>query len=151
MNIYDNIYNEKLGELIKDVAFPHTDVYEFFNGHVLNALRHNTEVSLSASLDEYKAVYLVAVNNEKWFMPEMFVALEAVRSIPPSKSLCANTFDWIETREVFNSMQTKWDTIAAPHMKEAREFTEAKAKRDSRELQAKQKLVALNGTKLHAK
>ena len=161
MNIYDQIYNEKLGELIKDITFPFNDgewnVHEpTFDTFVLNALRHHTPQTLSCSLAEYKQVYLTAYKERKWFMPEMFVALSAVRSLQPKDSLmgrgeCLDIEMWIGRHEDWQMLSDKWNTIAAPYMEQARKFAEDKARRDKRQLEAKSKLVQLNGKQLHAK
>lgn len=149
MNIYDQIYNEKLGELIKDIAFTYT--VRNFNGQVLNALKYHSETTLDCSLEEYEKVYLIAVYNGKWFMPEMFVALQAVKSITQHNSDYTNIIDWIAGRKSLNEMSETWNTIAAPYMEQARKFAQDKAKRDKRELEAKSKLVQLNGKPAHAK
>lgn len=151
MNPYDNIYNEKLGELIKDVPYNIEHIIDGFNTHVINALSHNTDISLSCTIEEFERVFLVASESGKWFMPEMFVAIEAVKSIPLQKSLFSELKPYIDVRKELNDMQAKWNEIAAPYMAEARKFAEDKAKRDAREIQSKQKLVALNGRSLSGK
>ncbi|MCD6012891.1 MAG: hypothetical protein K0Q79_2753 [Flavipsychrobacter sp.] len=158
MNPYDIIYNEKLGELLKDVQFifdteRHKIHVPTFNTFVVNALKYHTETTLDCSLSEYKQVYRNASLERKWFMPEMFVALQAVKSLPPKDSLlgtgeCLDIEMYIERREDWDYLLNQWNTIAAPYMAEARKFAEDKAKRDQRELQTKSKLVQLNGQRL---
>ena len=150
MNIYDQIYNEKLGELIKDIPFPESDISSEFVADVMAALKHCTDTSLSCSLDEYEQVYNTALNDSKWFLPEMFVAIQAVTSVNPTQ-LGYSALKWVNRKRLFIAMLAEWDTIAAPYKDEARKFAEDKARRDKRELEAKSKLVQLNGKQLHAK
>lgn len=150
MNIYDQIYNEKLGELIKDIAYPESDIVSEFATDLMAALKHCTDASLSCSLDEYEQVYNTALNDSKWFLPEMFVAIQAVTSINPTQ-LGYSPLKWVNRKRSFIAMLTTWNTIASPYMEQARKFAEDKARRDKRELEAKSKLVQLNGKQLHAK
>lgn len=150
MNIYDQIYNEKLGELIKDIPYPESGMITEFTADVMSALKHCTDTSLSCSTDEYEQVYNTALNDSKWFLPEMFVALQAVTSVNPTQ-LGYSPLKWVNRKRLFIAMLTTWDTIAAPYKDEARKFAEDKARRDKRELEAKSKLVQLNGKPAHAK
>lgn len=160
MNIYDQIYNEKLGELIKDIPFPEREIYGIDSGSmfgtlVINALKHHTEDTLQCSLEEYERVATMFSYLSPWYcpMPEMYVALQAVKSIVPKDLPEHNNRieDYIMLKRHWDRMQGIWDTIAAPYKEQARKFAEDKARRDKRELEAKSKLVQLNGKQLHAK
>jgi hypothetical protein len=83
-------------------------------------------------------------------MPEMFVALGAVLSLTPDKSLlktaeCIDIPMYIQRREQWNSMLAKWNEIAAPYIKQAQEYVQSVAKRDQRELDVKSKIIGKNG------
>ena len=104
MNIYDQIYNEKLGELIKDVQFitpnlRHVEKSQFkldeinLNKHVLNALRYYSEVTLDCSFQEYETVYKTFALESPTgiiFMPEMFIALTAISRCTPNQLFADN-------------------------------------------------------------
>jgi len=150
MNIYDQIYNEKLGELIKDIPYPESDIVTEFATDLFSALKHCTDTSLSCSTDEYEQVYNTALNDSKWFMPEMFVALQAVTSVNPTQ-LGYSPLKWVNRKRSYLAMRTTWNTIASPYMEQARKFAQDKARRDKRELEAKNRLVNLNGRPAHAK
>lgn len=156
MNPYDIIYNEKLGELLKDVQYVGAAVnMPTFCYFVINALPHHTEKSLDCSIDEYMKVYSAAKTGGAWFMPEMYIALLAVSSLAPKDSLlgtadCLDLEMWVWRKKDWEDMATLWQTIAAPYEKEAKEFAINKAKRDQRELQSKAKIYDLSG-KVHGK
>ena len=149
MNIYDQIYNEKLGELIKDILYEGIVVGEF-NELVEKAILRNTHESLSCSIPEYLKVFENATCYADWFMPEMFIAIRAMQSLTPHDT--GNTpLLWVSKRDDIIAMASAWNEIAAPYMEQARKFAQDKARRDKRELEAKSKLVQLNGRPAHAK
>jgi len=149
MNIYDQIYNEKLGELIKDILYEGIVVGEF-NELVEKAILRNTHESLSCSIPEYLKVFENATCFADWYLPEMFIAIRAMQSLTPH-DMGVTPLLWVSKRDDILAMASAWNTIAAPYMDEARKFAEDKARRDKRELEAKNRLVNLNGRPAHAK
>lgn len=149
MNPYDIIYNEKLGELLKDVVYPYFGFIEDFPKTVLNALRFHSEVTLGCSIEEYESVYKTfryPTPTHIYSMQHVFVGLQASMNILPYQMFKDHEVSqyWQKKMELI-VMHNRWNEIAAPYMEQARKFAEDKAKRDQRELQAKSKLVQLNG------
>lgn len=158
MNPYDEIFNEKLGELMKDIIYPEHEIYgndsgSKFGALVMNALQYHTEATLSCSLKEYEHVVDIFSYLSPYHCPMscMFVALQAVQSITPKDlpEFYNKPKDYIILRKEIIRMNAVWETIAAPYKKQAQEHATNKAKRDARELEAKSKIFKLNGT--HAK
>ncbi len=152
MNKYDKLFNDRLGELMKDIVFEHELLSKFnFNEQVINALQFHTETSLDCSLDEYERVHQCAesllhapATSQKWGMAEMYIALIAVQSLSPKDALISIP-NWIGFKRHYIILGEHWEQIAAPYKTIARYDVAKTAKRDEREIAAKGKLVQLNG------
>ena len=153
MNKYDEIFNEKLGELMKGVIYPESNILgnEFGHGFsdlVVKAISQKTEIDLQCSIDEYERVYDIFKKGEPYncSMPAMFIALEAIMSLSPIELFKDHQVDmYIACKRSFIEMKRTWDTIAAPHIKEAQEYAKKVAERDQREAAVKANIKGSKG------
>lgn len=149
MNPYDIIYNEKLDSLLQDVMFPKDIISGLFPNDLKHALQFYTADMLQISIAEYRRLYEYSIGNTLVTpMPIVFVGAKAIKGLTPSQWISCDSDrinHYLYMNELYSAIENKWNEIAAPYMEQARKFAEDKAKRDQRELQAKSKLVQLNG------
>jgi len=155
MNIYDQIYNEKLDSLLKDVMFPKDKMAIHFANDLNHALQYYTAEMLQISLSEYRRLYEYLYGNTFVTpMPILFIGIKAIQGLTPSQwTNCDGDKinHYLYINQVYSDIAEQWNTIASPYMEQARKFAEDKARRDKRELEAKNRLVNLNGRPAHAK
>ncbi len=149
MNKYDQLFNEKLGELMKGVEYPAENIAPNFEMFVTTALIEYTELNLDCSLKEYDAVYKSVVSST-WFMPEMFIALNAVKALSVAKCGSLSIDEWIAQKTRYNQMSKIWDELSAPYIKQAQEYVQKQAQSDIEKEKAmsgfkpKKKLITLS-------
>ncbi len=151
LNKYEEIFNEKLGDLIKDVPYPFAHSHRFLMERAGIAMQFHTCESLEISIDEYEIV-ANRVTDPLFNLPDnqmafVHTALLAVKLITPAQ-FGISLWQYAEHKRVFNDMQRIWDETAAPYIKQSTEYAQSIAKRDERELSAKSKLKGLNGKSL---
>lgn len=135
MKDYNSLFNEKLGELIKDIDYPKESASPIFNCWVQSALKHHTETTLQCTLAEYEKVYeaLGLLSTEQCKMPTMYLALNATMSVTPAQLYSDGKFDaslYISAKKELIEMKRTWDTIAAPYIKQAQEAVKAISESD---------------------
>lgn len=131
MKDYNSLFNEKLGELIKDVPYPESCIIEGFGKTVLSALKHHNELTLEVSLQEYMRVFRVFSSSETITMQTMYVALQATMSLRPTQMFeSSEVSQYCTLKGKLISMKSTWDAIAAPYIKQAQEAVKAISESD---------------------
>lgn len=135
MKDYNSLFNEKLGELIKDIDYPKESASPMFNDWVQSALRYHTETTLGCTLAEYENVYKAfgLFNTDICQMPAMYLALNATMSVTPVQLYSEGKFDaspYISAKKELIEMKRTWDAIAAPYIKQAQEAVKAISESD---------------------
>lgn len=154
MTKYDIIFNEKLNELMGEVIFPEREIWlhmeeSQFGQLVCNAFKYHTEGSLSCSLDQYEKVYdrFRCLPPYDIAMPEMFIALQAIAMIIPNNlpQHNNNPKDYVVMKREINRMSEVWETIAAPYVEQAKQYSLSVAASDN------EKEKAMRGFKANKK
>ena len=149
MNKYDQIFNEKLGELLKDIDFPFGEYSpSFLKEQTAKALMYHTPDTLEISVSEFSSIVSwCSSNGDTAKMPTIHTALLTVKALGAKQFEC--TLDaYVSKIQGFSGLQSVWDSIAAPLMDEATKYAQSIAKRDARELAVKSNVKGTNGRPL---
>lgn len=146
MNKYDQLFNEKLGEALKEIPFNFYSYSPLFVRDIITkCLPYHTTDSLQISIAEYARFIAWLYDNEAIAtMPTMHNCFTAFANITPHQMSISCSF-YLEVKEVFEAMQKTWDEIAKPHIEAVQKEVAEIAKRDTREAEAKNKIRGKNG------
>lgn len=147
---YDQVFNEKLGEMLKGVEFPFAPFSpEFLKEAVRKAMPYHTDGSLQCSIDEYEFVDIWAVKNSKIKAdyPLIFVALTAANNTTPQQ-YDIDTTKWIEWKRIFAKLLNTWYAGTLEYRTEASDCANEAMKAQQKEFEKEQRKINAGKQKL---
>lgn len=141
---FDQIFNERMTALIKEVEFPMDKVPDGFRDYLTLALPVLTHHKLQCSLDEFISVCHYAANCCTLSMTSAWIALQATRSVA-AKEIGVDMHLWAEMNKLLEVMVVDFNEVSAPYKEQAAKETDDELDRmikEARDAEEKERISA---------